>query len=385
MGLLERKLTGATRSRVKLVAAQEESVRVFRATLEEVFASIHDDANAISTEELLAVGVDPHIVEKLDTNGDGRLDAHEFIDFFADHMERTKDEGKTVSLTRETISLATRVLARRYRLEAESTREALVRLDAVAAEATATAAARADDLRACETRALESGDEARAARGRAAIATAQLEDADERVSFLEDDRKKYILEKKAAKKHATAADAALSEARAEIRHLEAAKVTEAARRDSATLAATRRESGTEASGDSGVLALKLMHSDQRVSDLEQELSDATADLIDARAKAAADAEAQGRAYEQRFGEYVESQRAAVERIRLDCAAKLDAAAAANWDPFGLITCSMEADDRSSTILSGDQGDARREPADAENDGGPEEPAAPHEPMVNLVI
>ena len=72
-------------------------------------------------------------------------------------------------------------------------------------------------------------------------------------------------------------------------------MTEAARRDSAT---TTRDGETTDT----VLALKLMHADQRVADLEQELADATADLIDARKAAAADAEAQGKAYEKRFSE-----------------------------------------------------------------------------------
>lgn len=176
-------------------------------------------------------------------------------------------------------------------------------------------------------------------------------------------------------------------------------MTEAARRDSAT---TRRDGETTDT----VLALKLMHADQRVADLEQELGDATADLADARAAAAADAEAQGKAYEKRFSErgarappprvgprpgdarrrrYVEDQRKTVLKIRTECEKKLEAAARrASWDPFEFITCSMEADDGSYSVLDGSP-PGRSAPARDAPDDDAEPASPPHEPLVNLVI
>ena len=88
--------------------------------------------------------------------------------------------------------------------------------------------------------------------------------------------------------------------------------------------------------------------------------------------------------------YVEDQRKAVLKIRTECEKKLEVAVrAASWDPFEFITCSMEADDGTSSVLdtSSPKSPPARDAPDDASDGAPDrEPATPpHEPLVNLVI
>ncbi|KAJ1451625.1 hypothetical protein M885DRAFT_344022 [Pelagophyceae sp. CCMP2097] len=113
------------RGKPKDSKAKKAKDLLFRAALAEVFVALAQGgaSGVISKPELIAVGFEPDLLNKLDTSGGG-VDQAAFVDVMAGAASAQDDDAKTHRLLRESIMLVKRVLEKRSAATAAAAKQA---------------------------------------------------------------------------------------------------------------------------------------------------------------------------------------------------------------------------------------------------------------------